>query len=116
MSLILSEFDCTCCGKNEMQQGTFDRFVLAREYANVPFIVNSGYRCPKRNADPEVGSSETSSHPKGFAGDIRSVRSRHRWHLIDGLYRAGFERIGVGTDFIHADDDPDKDPAVIWLY
>lgn len=36
-----------------------------------PLTVNSGYRCPELNADPEVGGVPTSQHLKGEAADIR---------------------------------------------
>ena len=114
MSLVLSEFDCPCCGENRMNPRTFDRFVLARDYAQVAFVMNSGWRCKKHNKD--VGGKDTSSHPVGFAGDIQSVTSRHRFKALKALIEAGFTRIGIGKTFIHGDDDPNKDPAVMWLY
>lgn len=114
MSLVIKEFDCPCCGENHMIQPTFDRFVLARQISNVPYVINSGWRCKKHNK--EVGGSDTSSHPLGSAGDIKSTTSAHRFQVIRGLREAGFNRIGIAKTFIHADDDRHKTPGVIWLY
>ena len=114
MSLVISEFACPCCGDNHMNQRTFDRFLLARGMAQVAFRINSGWRCEAHNE--EVGGKATSSHRDGTAGDIHSVTSRHRFKVLKSLIDAGFNRIGVGKSFIHADDDPDKVPAVMWLY
>lgn len=41
-----------------------------RKLYGKPIIVNSGYRCPKLNAHPEIKGSKTSDHLKGFAADI----------------------------------------------
>lgn len=114
MSLILSEFDCPCCGKNHMEPRVFNRFCLAREISGVFYIINSGWRCPEHNK--KVGGSETSSHLTGEAGDIKSITSNHRFQVIRGLREAGFTRIGIAKTFIHADDDRNKTQGVIWLY
>ncbi len=114
MSLIEREFECPCCGQNRIHQETFDRFFLARRLAETPFVINSGYRCESHNT--EIHGSATSSHLKGHAADIKCVASRERYQIVDGLRRAGFTRIGVADTFVHADDDPDKDPEVMWLY
>ena len=46
----------------------------AREYANIPFIINSAYRSPEHNA--KVGGKPGSSHIKGLAVDISAKDSR----------------------------------------
>jgi len=114
MSLKLSEFACPCCGNNLIQTNTFTQLLKAREIAGVPFRINSGYRCEAHNR--EVGGTEDSSHIKGYAADLHCLYSGSRWKIIDALIKAGFVRIGIGKSFIHADNDPDKDQNVIWLY
>ena len=116
MSLILSEFDCPCCGENHMDEETFQMFVSARKDADTPFRMNSGYRCESHNISKEVGGSPTSSHPKGFAGDIKCVDSWSRWKIVFALAKAGFKRIRVAKTFIHADDDPDKSQMTFGIY
>lgn len=92
---------------------------LAREnamkyYKDVKFVVNSGYRTEKHNK--KVGGKSNSSHLKGLASDIRVSNSQERYAILNGLLEAGFNRIGIGRTFIHADNDPDKTPFVIWHY
>ena len=115
MTLVMREFDCKCCGENKMTSQAFEHFVTARQIAKVPFYINSGYRCLKHNAEIE-GSSPTSSHPKGLAADIRCMDSWNRWKILFALKEAGFLRIGIRKDFIHADLDEEKQPGVLWLY
>lgn len=70
----LDEFRCRCCGElPEEFQGNVRVLVAnvldqAREKLGRPIRVNSGYRCPKHNA--EVGGVANSQHMKGEAADI----------------------------------------------
>lgn len=118
-----SEFACKCgkCGKGiaDMQPTTLARLVKAREVAaihlpKVVFILDSAMRCEARNK--KVGGVEHSSHLTGYAVDIRAVSSTSRYAILVGLLAAGFTRIGIGKNFLHADDDPSKPPCVIWEY
>ncbi len=85
----------------------------ARQYANVPFVITSGYRTKVHNK--KLGGSSTSSHLKGLAADISCVNSVERLLIIAGLLDAGFSRIGIAKDFIHVDCDLSK-PSCLWLY
>ena len=86
----------------------------AREYANIPFIINSAYRSPEHNA--KVGGKPGSSHIKGLAVDISAKDSRTRFLILDALFAVGFTRIGIADSFIHVDSDIDKSQNVIWTY
>jgi uncharacterized protein YcbK (DUF882 family) len=86
----------------------------AREYANLPFIINSAYRSPEHNA--KVGGKPGSSHIKGLAVDISAKDSRTRFLILDALFAVGFTRIGIASSFIHVDSDIDKSQNVIWTY
>ena len=108
------EFNCKCCGKNNMDYQTKLMLDTARELAGVPFIINSACRCSEHNA--KVGGSATSSHLKGIAVDIKAIGSRDRYLIYKGLLEAGFKRIGVANSFIHADNDTTKSQDVMWLY
>jgi zinc D-Ala-D-Ala carboxypeptidase len=109
------EFKCPCgCGQNEMLSEFMDKLAAARFYANIPFVINSGFRCPSHNK--AVGGTIYSSHMAGRAADINVPNSRARFKILESLVRAGFTRVGVGENFIHVDDDPAKDPQVVWLY
>ena len=83
----------------------------AREYALIPFHINSGFRCDKHNA--EEGST-SKNHTSGKAADIRCIAGPDRIKIISSLLRAGFRRIGVARTFIHADSMDDVES--VWLY
>ena len=85
----------------------------AREYAKVPFVINSAYRSPEH---PLSIKNPTSSHIKGLAVDIRTTDSRTRYKVLNALIHVGFNRIGIADTFIHVDDDKDKSQQVIWTY
>lgn len=109
-----SEFACHCCGKGTVHSKVHKALNKARAIAGIPFIITSGYRCKKHNAD--VGGSLTSSHMKRYAVDISAKDSQARFRILLGLIHADFNRIGIGKDFIHADMDPNKAQEVVWLY
>jgi hypothetical protein len=114
------ELECKCgCGQKNMHPETLLRLNTARQIADVPFILTSACRCEEHNA--RVGGSAESAHlatdeHECHAVDIKAVGSRARFLIVSGLIAAGFTRIGIGKDFVHADDDPDKDQRVTWLY
>ena len=85
----------------------------AREYANIPFIINSAYRSPSH---PESIKNPTSSHIKGLAVDISVKDSITRFMVLNALIAVGFNRIGIAGTFIHVDLDLDKSQNVIWTY
>jgi len=108
------EFACKCgCGADHIDLGLVYRLQAARFIAGVPFVINSGVRCKEHNS---AFSSPTSSHIPGYAVDIACNESRSRFKIIDALLKAGFERIGIRHDFIHADVDPEKPAEVMWDY
>ena len=85
----------------------------AREFAGIPFIINSAYRSPEH---PESIKNPTSSHIKGLAVDISVKDSVKRFKVLNALIAVGFNRIGVADTFIHVDLDLDKSQNVIWTY
>ena len=97
-----------------MQDSTLEKLDRARDIAGVPFVVNSGYRTQLHNA--KVGGSDGSSHLQGYAVDLSCTTSINRFKIVKALLKAGFTRIGIAKTFIHADDDPNKSPEVIWTY
>lgn len=91
----------------------------ARNIANIPFIITSGYRTEKYNKDlikRGYKASKDSSHLKGLACDIKCVDSRSRFIISNALIQAGFTRIGKAKTFIHCDIDIDKAQQVEWIY
>jgi len=110
----MDEFKCPCCGDVNMDPQFLTMLDRARGNAGTPFYINSGFRCPKHNA--EVGGKPDSAHLFGLAADIRCKGSRARFKILDGLLMAGFDRIGIANTFIHADNHKGKHPMVCWLY
>ena len=117
---VYVEFNCPCCGKNNMNQLFIDTLRAAREYSNTPFVINSGYRCEKHNK--KIGGVSSSTHIVGSAADIHCTESRQRALILCGLLEAGFSRIGIAKTFIHVDmadrleGKDNKVEAVFWLY
>ena len=91
-----------------------DKLDDAREYANIPFHINSAYRTKEHNA--KIGGKPNSSHLKGLAVDIKATDSRTRFLVLQALISVGFNRIGIAKTFIHVDDDESKSKEVAWLY
>jgi uncharacterized protein YcbK (DUF882 family) len=111
----LSEFDSPDVkGSGYMMDEEFLELLdEARSLADIPFVINSGYRTQKHNA--KLNSKPTSSHTKGLAADIRCVSDRDRFIIVESLLNVGFSRIGIAKTFIHVDLDHDKNDA-IWVY
>lgn len=107
----LNEFNCHCCGKQHMDPVFLAMLDNARGYGGVPFPITSGYRCEKHNA--AVGSTSI-NHTSGKAVDVRCENGPSRIRIVKGLIQAGFDRIGIGPKFIHADCT--NQTASIWLY
>jgi len=109
----LEEFDdAPGTGKN-MKKDFLLKLDKARELANIPFIINSGWR--SRETNERVGGKPNSSHLAGVAADIKCLNSSSREVIIRSCILAGFTRIGIAKNFIHVDSDITKDSA-IWLY
>lgn len=94
-----------------LQQSLIDMIVIAREIAQVPFIL-SGVRTVEQNK--KAGGVEDSAHLTGYAVDITVQNDVVRYKILTALLQAGFTRIGVYKGHIHADNDPNKAPNVIW--
>lgn len=111
----MEEFQCKCgCKSNGMQASTIEKLEKAREKADIPFSITSGYRCKAHNR--AVGGKSGGAHTLGYAVDIGASVSPNRYLVVKSLLDAGFTRIGIGKNFIHADDDPSKPPNVMWEY
>lgn len=112
-----SEFACKCgnsCNTSGMDRDFIDKLQGARTFFNRPMIINSGIRCQKHNDN--CGFSPTSSHLSYCAADIKCSTSAERYKIIECLLMSNFNRIGIGRDFIHVDDDKNKPPNLVWLY
>ena len=91
----------------------------ARHIANIPFVINSGFRTLEYHKDLGRRGYPTavkSAHLKGCAADISCTRSTDRWKIINALLSVGFTRIGIAKTFIHVDCDETRTQNVIWKY
>lgn len=102
------------CSLQDMKQNFINLLDLAREIADIPFVLNSAYRSSAY--DKSKGRSGTGAHTKGVAVDIRCNSDKNRYLIIDALRAVGFTRIGIGKTYIHVDADETKTQNVIWHY
>lgn len=111
-----SELSCKCCGFYNFKQDTLEKLQNARDFAGIGFVINSGCRCKKHNA--EVGGKSNSAHLSGRAVDIATPNSNARFIIIKALIDAGFVRIGYNSKkkFLHVDNDPSKPQNVLFDY
>ncbi|MCK9432324.1 MAG: D-Ala-D-Ala carboxypeptidase family metallohydrolase [Candidatus Omnitrophica bacterium] len=107
----IEEFNCRCCGANKMNPDFLNKLQEAKTMANTKFIISSGYRCEKHNA--EIGST-SNNHTTGVAADIVCSRGSQRHEIMRALIKAGFKRFGLGEQYIHVDSN-DR-PNCIWIY
>jgi len=108
------EYACPCCGESEMDDNFVERLDSLRWKINRPLILNSAYRCDKKNK--EVGGVKGSAHTKGLAVDIRCSNSQERYQLLKWAYSLGFSGIGIADTFIHIDDKKGDPRPNSWLY
>jgi len=86
----------------------------ARDRADVPFVITSGYRTVQHNE--KVGGRVGSSHLKGLAADIAYKGNYEKYRILKGLMSVGFRRLGLGKNFIHVDCDDKKSQDILWGY
>lgn len=110
----LYEFECPCCRKNNMDEIFLEMLDEARDIAQVPFKITSGFRCENHNR--AVRGVKNSSHTLGLAADIVVETNHLRLLIISALCKVGFIRIGIAKDFVHVDVDHNKPQETMWLY
>ena len=110
----LSEFACPDCGRADMDSDFLEMLDRARDISGIPFIITSGFRCPRHNE--KVGGRPNSAHLRGLAADIKVADNRQRFIIVDALIKVEFKRLGIAKDFIHVDHDMTKPYPRVWLY
>lgn len=98
----LSEFECTHPQHKHVQLcgELAEKLQRLRSALGKPIIINSGYRCPERNA--QVKGSPTSQHLHGKAVDI-AVRGVSPKRVAAEAEKIGFGGIGIYETFTHLD-------------
>lgn len=102
------------CSVSDMDEAFLDKLLFAQKLAGRKFKINSAFRSLAH--EKQKGRSGRSAHCKGLAVDIASTDSRARFVIVAALLGAGFNRIGIGKNFIHVDDDLSKLHPVIFHY
>lgn len=93
---------------------SLERLQRAREIAGIPFVITSAYRSQEHEFSH--GRNGTSAHTLGRAFDIACTTPRARWKIVHAAITAGFNRIGIGKNFIHVDDSTTHAQCQIWHY
>ncbi|NPB04515.1 MAG: peptidase M15 [Thermotogae bacterium] len=111
----LEEFLCRCgCGGVVIDSKVLDTLEKLRERLKKPVVINSAYRCIKHNR--AIGGVPGSAHIRGYAVDIKALHSATRHKIVEFLLQKGIQRIGVASNFVHFDVDPDKPKPALWTY
>lgn len=87
----------------KLQLSTLQMLVKAEKIAGEKFVLNSGYRDRVHNR--MVNGVPNSAHLRGLAMDISFKGRSQKKRILDALKKAGFKRIGVYYNHIHADND-----------
>jgi hypothetical protein len=94
-----------------------EKLEVAREKSGVPYVITRTYSTPEHSV--AVGGSKTDAHTEipCQAADIAAGSPRMVSDILRGLYFAGFNRIGIDTEYrhIHVDSSPNKDQNVFWI-
>lgn len=116
------EFDCPCCGRNEMEEEFVRKLDFLRGECGFALRINSGYRCPEHNG--KVSSTgRTGPHTTGRASDV-SVFGERAFTVLamaPGLFTGiGVKQHGAHESrFVHLDDLEKKDSRfrpTVWTY
>ena len=116
-----TEFICRCsdCTDNFIDDTLIQKLELVRDSYGDVIVINSGFRCPTRNA--AVGGVSSSTHCSGLGVDIRP--KLNTLDELDKLYNICekiFNNIGDGRNkgFIHVDVRPLRSSGIKrkWIY
>lgn len=103
-NFTLDELKCKCgkCGSVLVDETLVARLQQIRDHFGKAVTVNSGYRCEKHNASPQVGGAKGSRHVKGMAADIR-VSGITPQEVAKYAESIGVLGIGLYDTFVHID-------------
>lgn len=109
----IEEMQCPCCLKCNMDMNFMTDLEEMREEADMPLIINSGYRCKVHNASLP-NSSPTSWHLQGLAADIKwsHLNGAKKLVLLTEAIRI-FDGIGIGKTYLHVDKGG---KTKVWIY
>ena len=102
------------CSISDMDVEFMELLDRVRELAGIPFYITCGYRSVQW--DKSKGRSGNSAHCRGKAVDIHYKSSGDAYKIISSAIQLGIKRIGIGSNFIHLDNDNSLPQGVIWNY
>ena len=95
------EATCNCgCGLMILNDNFLDRLLRARYASPYAFPITSWTRCAGHNVN--VGGAPGSRHLNGEAVDIYCIHNYRRIMIVGCLFRAGFDELVLGFNYIHA--------------
>ncbi len=115
------EFTCKCNGLCDhsvaISIATVAKLDKIRDLIGLPVTILSGTRCARHNN--KVGGKTQSGHlvknGESHAADVLCSDSGFRFAFLAAALPV-FNRIGIGKDFIHVDDDPELPENTVWVY
>lgn len=106
------ELQCKCgCGM-QIDPKYAAWLECVRDDFGKPMIINSGARCPKRNA--EVGGEPDSAHLLGLAADIAIDNAADRFKIVAIAIDLDAVGIGIYPTWIHL-DIKERTIPVLWV-
>ncbi|EAJ5693199.1 peptidase M15 [Campylobacter fetus] len=110
------ELKCKHCNKNYINDDFLALLCDIRKKANIPFIINSAYRCKEHNK--AVGGANYSKHVKGLAVDIKYKDSVELYKIVKSILdfnTLNKSRILIYKTFVHFDFDLETKESIIKL-
>lgn len=113
---IESEFNrCVpSCSMSDMDSDFLKLLDELREKCGFPLVISCAYR--SREWDLSKGRSGNSAHTKGCAVDIIYNSSSTAYAIVKNAMELGINRIGIGKNFIHIDNDDSLPQNVLFNY
>lgn len=102
------------CSVSDMDTDFLEKLLFAQKLAGRKFRINSAFRSV--SYEKVHHRNGRSAHCLGKAADISATDSKSRYIIVAALLGAGFNRIGIGKNFIHVDDDLKRAHPVIFHY
>lgn len=111
------EFNCSHCGKNEMQANFMELLQALRSKYGKPMRITSGFRCAEHPI--EAKKAQPGAHASGCACDV-GVEGADAHRLLTLALQLGFSGIGVQQKgsgrFIHLDTLTSGARPTVWSY
>lgn len=108
------EFSRIGCSKSDCYPASLRRLERLRELVGEPLVLTSAYRSVTH--ERSHGRDGKSAHTLGRAFDISCPSNSLRFKIVSAALQVGFNRIGIGSNFVHVDDSSSHTANRIWTY